>query len=86
MKEFLVLKDNPYLGQYYTKVFYDLKKECNAILVGIVKKGEHNERVLLKNPEGSVTINEGDYLIMLSNQETEKQIVRLFGTMEGFAE
>ncbi len=86
MKEFLVLKDNPYMGQYYTKVFYDIKKECNAILVGIVKKGENNERLLLKNPEGSVTINEGDYLIMLSNQQTEKQIVRLFGTVEGFAE
>jgi len=86
MKEFQVLKNNPYLGQYYTKVFYDIKKECNAILVGIVKKGKHNERTLLKNPEGSVTINEGDYLIMISNQQTEKLIVRLFGTVEGFAE
>lgn len=86
MKEFQILQNNPYVGQHYTKVFFDIKKECNAILVGIVKVGKNKERTLLKNPEGEVTINEGDYLIMISNQKTEKQVVKLFGTQEGYDE
>lgn len=84
MKQFQILKNNPYLNQFYTKVFYDLKKECNAILVGIVKNKEN--RKLLKNPEGDVKIDVGDYLIMIANGKTEKKIARLFGTKEGFTE
>ncbi len=86
MKEFQILQNNPYLGQYYTKLYHDIKKECNAILVGIVKVGENKKRTLLKNPEGSITVNEGDYLILISNQKTERQIVKLFGTEEGYIE
>ncbi len=84
MKEFQVLKNNPYLNQFYTKVFYDLKKDFNAILVGIVKCNE--TRTLLKNPENDIKIEVGDYLIMIANGKTEKKIVRLFGTKEGFFE
>ena len=84
MKEFQVLKSNPYLNQFYTKVFYDLKNECNAILVGIVKTKE--KRKLLKNPEGDIIIELDDYLLMIANGKAEKKIVRLFGTKEGFTE
>ncbi len=84
MKEFAVLQDCPYVGKHYDKVFYDLKKECNAILVGIAKQTESG-RKLLKNPEGEVTIDEGDYLLMIANQKAERKIVKLFGTKEGYA-
>lgn len=84
MKEFQVLKNNPLVGQFYTKVYYDLKNEANAILVGIVKHRE--DRKLLKNPEGVVKIEVDDYLIMIINQKSEKKIVRLFGTKEGIAD
>ena len=83
MKEFAVLKDCPYVGRDYDKVFYDLKKECNAILVGVAKQTESG-RELLKNPETAVTINEGDYLLMIANQKAERKIVALFGTKEGY--
>jgi len=84
MKEFQVLKNNPLVGQFYTKVYYDLKNEANAILVGIVKHSE--DKKLLKNPEGVVKIEVDDYLIMIINQKSEKKIVRLFGTKEGVAD
>lgn len=83
MKEFQVVEGNVFLGKDYTDVFYDLKKECNAILVGMVKKTDEG-RKLLKNPEGSVPLELGDYLLMIANQKAERKVVKLFGTTEGY--
>lgn len=83
MKEFLMMKDCPYVGRSYNDAFFDLKKDCNAILVGIAKQTESG-RELLKNPENSVIINKGDYLLMIANQKAERKIVKIFGTQEGY--
>ena len=64
------------------KVFYDIKRACNAVLVGMVKC-EENNRVLLKNPEGDITIEEKDYLLLLVNGMGEKNITKMFHTKEG---
>ena len=82
IKQYQVLKSNPYIDMQYNKVFYDIKKACNAVLVGIVKC-EENKRTLLKNPEGDVTIEEKDYLLLLVNGLGEKNLTRLFHTKEG---
>ena len=82
IKQYIVLKDNPYNGQYYDKVFYDIKKEFNVILIGIVKM-DNGERKLMKNPEGTVTIKEGDYLILITNKNSVKKLKRFFNTEEG---
>jgi voltage-gated potassium channel len=82
IKQYQVLKSNPYIGVLYSKVFYDIKKACNAVLVGIVKC-EENERVLLKNPEMDVTVDEKDYLLLLVNGMGEKNLTKLFHTKEG---
>ena len=37
IKQYQVLKSNPYVGMQYEKVFYEIKRACNAVLVGIVK-------------------------------------------------
>ena len=84
IKEYQVLKSNPYIGMEYEKVFYDLKRACNAVLVGMVKC-ENEKRVLLKNPGGKVTIEEKDYLLLLVNGYEEKKLTKLFHTKEGFA-
>jgi voltage-gated potassium channel len=82
IKQYQVLKSNPYIGVLYSKVFYDIKKACNAVLVGMVKC-EENNRVLLKNPETDVTVNEKDYLLLLVNGLGEKKLTKLFHTKEG---
>ena len=85
MKEYMVTKSNPYLGQYYTDTFYDLKKTSNTIMVGIVKV--HDEkRELLKNPEGTVVIEQGDYLLLIVNGLAEKKLLKMFKTQEGLSE
>jgi len=84
MKQYMVLEDNPYCDQEYGKVFYDLKKECNCILIGIVKMGEGGKKELLKNPEDYVKVQAGDYLIMIMNRKAVKKLTKLFNTKEGF--
>lgn len=83
IKEFKVLENNPYVNQYYGKIFYDLKKECNVILIGLVKHNDGN-RKLLKNPEDSTKVETDDYLIMIMNRVAVKKLSRLFNTKEGF--
>lgn len=82
MKEFLITGDNPLIGMYYEKAFFDLKKQCNVILIGIVKlKG--NQRTLIKNPETSVLIEKGDYLMMLMDGKGKDKLKRVFHIEEG---
>ncbi|QSE97323.1 potassium channel family protein [Fulvivirga lutea] len=83
IKQYKVLKDNPYNGQFYDKVFYDIKKEFNVVLIGIVKI-EDGKRTLMKNPEETVKISEEDYLIMIINKNSVKKLKRFFNVDEGY--
>jgi len=83
IKEFMVLDKNPYKNQYYDKVFYDMKKEFNVVLIGIVKV-ENGKRTLLKNPDEEVVISEGDYLIMITNKKAMKKLKHFFNIQEGY--
>lgn len=82
MKQFYVASDNPLKGMYYETAFFDLKKQCNVILIGIVKvtNGQHK---LIKNPESNVTIEDGDYLLMLMNGKGQEKLKRVFHIEEG---
>ncbi|RUA31438.1 MAG: TrkA family potassium uptake protein [Bacteroidetes bacterium] len=82
MKQYKVLESNPYKGQQYDKAFYDLKKNENVILLGLVRI-ENGERVVYKNPSDNFNIKEGDYLLMLMNQKSEKNIRKVFQLHEG---
>lgn len=83
IKQFMVLENNPYQGQYYEKVFFDLKKTFNAVLIGIVKI-EDGVRTLHKNPEDPLTISVGDYLIMIINKKSVKKLNKFFAVEEGY--
>ncbi len=85
IKQFCILEDNPYCNHDYGEIFFDLKKECNCILIGLVKY-ENGQRRLYKNPEDSVKVEKNDYLIMIMNGKAEVALSRLFNTKEGFVE
>ena len=42
IKQYQVLKSNPYVGLQYEKVFFEIKRACNAVLVGMVKCQDNN--------------------------------------------
>jgi voltage-gated potassium channel len=82
MKQFLVTSNNPLNGMPYEKAFFDVKKQCNVVLIGIVKV-QGGAHVLLKNPEGDVRIETGDYLLMLMNGKGQEKLNRVFHITEG---
>lgn len=83
MKEFKMLANNPYVNHTYGSVFYDLKRECNVVLVGLVKELD-GKRKLHKNPEDDMLVEEGDYLIMIMNRQAVKKLTKMFKTAEGY--
>jgi Trk K+ transport system NAD-binding subunit len=85
MKQFLVKHDNVFVNTPYDKAFFDLKKDCNVILIGLVKQ-ENGHRKLLKNPEGDVRIEAGDYLVMMMDGKGRTRLSKLFNIEEGILE
>jgi voltage-gated potassium channel len=82
MKEFLIKDNNPLVGMPYEKAFFDLKKESNVILFGLVRNNE-GKRILYKNPEINIVIQEGDYVIMLMDQKGLERLRKTFMIEEG---
>lgn len=82
IKEYRVVEENPFLGANYTEAFFNIKKNYNAILIGISKITEHG-RELLKNPREDITINKGDYLILIMNGESTRKMTGVFNVEEG---
>ena len=83
IKQFKVLEDNTYNNQFYEKVFYDMKKDFNVVLIGIVKFND-GKKTLLKNPDQSVKIESGDYLIMITNKNSVRKLQKFFNVEEGY--
>jgi voltage-gated potassium channel len=82
MKQILVKPDNLYANTPYDKAFFDLKRDCNVVLIGLVKI-QNGRRKLLKNPEGSIRIETGDYLLMMMDGKGRDRLSKLFKIEEG---
>lgn len=82
MFEFKVTDVNPFLGKNCLDAFIHLKKQNNAILLGISKKQDTGYR-LIKNPGSEDLIQKDDYLIIVADGTTKKEIEKLFGVHEG---
>ena len=80
IQEFLVTDSNPYKDKVYLDTFTDLKKNYNAILIGIHKA---SERKTYTNPGEEMKIEKDDYLIILSNGSSKKELQSSFGVEEG---
>ncbi len=78
IQQYRITEDCELLNTEYMNAFIQMKKDFNAILIGIVKGNE-----ILKNPEGGVVIEEGDYLIIISKGRRKQEIEAFFGLCEG---
>jgi voltage-gated potassium channel len=82
MKQVMVKNDNPFAGLYYEKAFFDLKKSCNVVLIGLVKNID-GKRKLIKNPEGSLKIEVGDYMVLMMDGKGADRLRKQFHIEEG---
>lgn len=79
MKEFLIPKGHKYINQTYNDCFFDLKKQMNAVLIGISKNIE-GQRVLLKNPSNEVKIEPLDYMVVMVNRSDYPKVEQFFNS------
>lgn len=82
IKQIQIKADNPFIGSYYEKAFFDLKKTCNVILIGIVKVSKEG-RKFLKNPDESVKIEASDYLVIMMDGKGSEKLKKYFQITEG---
>ncbi len=82
IKQFLIKPSNLFANTPYEKAFFELKKNCNVVLIGIVKI-KNGTRQLIKNPETSVQIESGDYLMMMMDRKGYDKVNKLFKIEEG---
>ena len=80
--EFKILKNNSYRGMQYFDFFIAMKKDCNAVVVGISRIVD-GKRLLMKNPPDDTIISTDDYILMISNGYAKKEIESKFGVKEG---
>ncbi len=83
IKEFMITKNNPYLGKTYETAFLDLKKRFNCILIGISKIKEDGSSELVKNPSEEVKVELGDHLIIIMNGQAFPEVRKIFNIEEG---
>jgi len=84
IKQLLVTKSNPFVGQAYQDIFFELKKRYNTVLIGITKRDKFGARKLIKNPHGEIKIAAGDYLVMIINGKAYKLMHKIFKVEEGY--
>ena len=84
MIEYRVTKDNPYLDQDYNSVFFSIKEDYDALLIGLVKVDECGKRKLLKNPnDKELKICLDDFVIVIANGAVSDELTKSFNVTEG---
>lgn len=79
--QFKVIATNAYVNRDYQEAFSGLKSDYNAILVGISKAKQNH--TLLKNPSEPCTIEQEDYLIIMTNSSAKDKMTIDFGVKDG---
>jgi len=82
IQEYLINEQNALSGYDYFDAFVAMKEKHDVVLLGISRQ-EGGSWKLLTNPSKGTTIQAGDYLLLMCNGQTKKQIENDFGVEEG---
>lgn len=82
IQQYLVTDSNPFVDSDYLNAFINLKKEYDCILLGISRMVD-GRQILMKNPSAGTVIKKGDYMVLISNGISKKEIEDSFGVKEG---
>lgn len=81
--QYRVTAQNRFKDRLYADVFFDIKKQLDAVLVGLATSID-GRRMVLSNPDDqNLKISEGDHMILIASAKSTKQIRRAFGVQEG---
>lgn len=80
MQEYLMTTDSPFITRTYWDAFIELKRDYNAVLLGIYKA---KEKKLRKNPENEIIIELNDHLVVLADGDASV-LESLFQVEQGY--
>ncbi len=85
IRQYLITDSNPYIGKDYGHFFGDLKRKYNAVSIGLSKKAKEADgaRDIIKLPTDQTIIEKGDYVIVVVNGDSAKNIEQEFDVKEG---
>lgn len=86
LQQYKVNGESACLGSSYLSALKEIKDKFDCLTVGIAKEnGEEKNYQLKKLPEDpdTITIEEGDYLLMIVQEQYEAELVDYMGTTEG---
>ena len=78
IQQYHILDSNPFVKTSYIDAFMKLKKEYDAVAIGLVVDGKVH-----KNPDSNYIIKTGDHFILISNGTVKKELEKAFHIKEG---
>jgi voltage-gated potassium channel len=82
MFEYIIREDNEYVNKAFIDLFIDMKKAFNVVAVGLSRKVDGAWK-LFTNPTEDEKILVGDYVILMGNGSSKKQLISKFKAEEG---
>lgn len=82
MFEFEIKSNNPFAEKRFLELFVDMKKKYNAIAIGISRQINGSWQ-LIANPPEDEPVQAGDFLIVMCDGLSKKQIIDHLGIEEG---
>lgn len=83
IQEYRVISENIFLNHKYNDLYFELRKNYDCLLIGLVRT-INGKRTIIKNPnDDKLRIEEGDYLILITNGPGEIELAKAFGIKEG---
>ncbi len=80
VQQYVVTGENEYVGKNYGFLFNDVKQRTNALPIGIYKRSVND---ILKLPDDSLKIEQGDYILIITNKSSKDAMEELFGVKQG---
>jgi voltage-gated potassium channel len=82
IQQFLVTTQNPWAGQSFEELYWDLYENHRILPIGLGKR-HGKTRNLIELPDDDVPVETGDYVIMIVSGETAQSAEHLFKVEEG---
>lgn len=84
IQQYELLTSNPFVGQTWSDLFWELKEQFNCVPLGIGRsKPDTVGRELTKTPSDDHPLRAGDHVILVTAVRKESELESFFGTDEG---
>lgn len=82
IQQYYIKPDCKFSGTSFGEIFLALKKKMNVVAIAVNRKSESGYK-LIKLPDNSLTVNSGDYVVVMTSGKSVASLEKIFGCNEG---